>query len=112
MDREKIINKHFHRAFLGYDAEEVDAFLDEILREMDRADQELGIARLRIRILLEELEARGVIPARREGERIKADERAAAPKESPAEEKPPEEFQEEPQEKPQEEPLEEPEKNE
>lgn len=65
MDKQKIVNKHFQRAFLGYDVEEVDAFLDEIIRDMERADQELGIAKLRIRMLLEELENHGLIKCRR-----------------------------------------------
>lgn len=64
MDKERIINQHFHRSILGYDVEEVDAFLDEIIREMDRREQELGIARLRIKILLEELENHGLIKNR------------------------------------------------
>ncbi len=65
MDKQKIINKHFQRSFLGYDVEEVDAFLDEIIRDMERAEQEMGIARLRIRMLLEELETHGLLKCRR-----------------------------------------------
>ncbi|HOF99532.1 MAG: Cell cycle protein GpsB [Firmicutes bacterium ADurb.Bin248] len=61
MDKEKIVNKRFRRSFLGYDIEEVDAFLDDIIREFDRRDQEAGVARLRIRMLLEELACRGPI---------------------------------------------------
>lgn len=64
MDKDTIINKHFQRAFLGYDVEEVDAFLDEVIRDMDRREQELGVARLRIKILLEELENHGLISRR------------------------------------------------
>lgn len=56
MNRDVIINKAFTRAFLGYDAGEVDAFLDEIIREFDRIKQELDVARLRNKMLLEELE--------------------------------------------------------
>lgn len=59
MDKAKIVNKRFRRSFLGYDIEEVDAFLDEIVRALDQRDQEAGVARLRIRMLLEELACRG-----------------------------------------------------
>ena len=61
MNKDTIVNKHFQRSFPGYDVEEVDAFLDEIVRDMDRREQELGILKLRIKILLEELEGRGLI---------------------------------------------------
>lgn len=56
MNRDVIINKTFTRAFLGYDAGEVDSFLDEVIREFDRMKQELDVARLRNKMLLEELE--------------------------------------------------------
>lgn len=67
MDQSYLINKRLRRAFLGYDVEEVDAFIDEIIRDMDRREQELGVARLRIRILLEELESHGLIRNKAEG---------------------------------------------
>ena len=47
MNRDVIINKTFTRAFFGYDAGEVDSFLDEVIREFDRIKQELDVARLR-----------------------------------------------------------------
>ena len=53
---EEIINRQFSRAFWGYDIGEVDEFLDEIIRGNERAEQELEIAQLRIKMLLEELE--------------------------------------------------------
>lgn len=56
MNRDVIINKTFTCAFLGYDAGEVDSFLDEVIREFDRIKQELDVARLRNKMLLEELE--------------------------------------------------------
>lgn len=56
MNRDVIINKTFTRAFFGYDAGEVDSFLDEVIREFDRIKQELDVARLRNKMLLEELE--------------------------------------------------------
>ena len=56
MTRDVIINKVFTRAFMGYDAAEVDNFLDEVIREFDRMKQELDVARLRNKMLLDELE--------------------------------------------------------
>lgn len=56
MNRDSIINKVFSRAFLGYDAEEVDSFLDEVIREFDRMRQELDVSRLRNKMLIEELD--------------------------------------------------------
>lgn len=56
MNRDSIINKVFSRAFLGYDAEEVDSFLDEVIRELDRMRQELDVSRLRNKMLIEELD--------------------------------------------------------
>ena len=53
---EEIINKQFSRAFWGYDIGEVDEFLDDIVRSNERAEQELEIAQLRIKMLLEELQ--------------------------------------------------------
>ena len=53
---EEIINRQFSRAFWGYDIGEVDEFLDEMIRGNERAEQELEIAQLRIKMLLEELE--------------------------------------------------------
>ena len=50
---EEIINRQFSRAFWGYDIGEVDEFLDEIIRGNERAEQELEIAQLRIKMLLE-----------------------------------------------------------
>ena len=47
MDRNEIINKRFSHAFFGYDVIEVDGFLDEIIREMDRMHNELDILELR-----------------------------------------------------------------
>ena len=36
----EIANKNFRRSFIGYDMEQVDAFLDEILAELDKMQQE------------------------------------------------------------------------
>ncbi len=44
MEREDIINKKFPHAFWGYDVTEVDLFLDEVIRELDRLHNELDMA--------------------------------------------------------------------
>ena len=46
MEREEIINKKFPHSFWGYDITEVDLFLDEMIRELDRLHNELDIAEL------------------------------------------------------------------
>lgn len=46
MDRNEIINKEFSHSFWGYDVVEVDLFLDEVIRELDRLHNELDIASL------------------------------------------------------------------
>ena len=46
MDRNEVINKTFPHAFWGYDVIEVDLFLDEVVRELDRLHNELDIALL------------------------------------------------------------------
>ncbi len=75
MNKDQIVNKQFSKAFLGYDVAEVDAFLDEIVRDNDRARQELDVARLRIKMLAEELEhARGA-----KADKKRSGEAAAAP---------------------------------
>ncbi len=56
MNKEQIVNKQFTRAALGYDMAEVDSFLDEIIRDYDVTRQELEVARLRVKMLVEELE--------------------------------------------------------
>ncbi len=55
MQIQEIINRKFSRAFQGYDIGEVDAFLDEIIRDMERMEQELQLLELRNKMLLEEL---------------------------------------------------------
>ena len=46
MTRRDIINKRIPHAFFGYDVAEVDLFLDEVIRELDRIHNELEIASL------------------------------------------------------------------
>lgn len=55
MQAKEIIERRFSRAFRGYDVGEVDAFLDEILRDQERMEQELRLLELRNNMLLEEL---------------------------------------------------------
>ena len=47
MNRNDIITRKFAHAFFGYDVEDVDLFLDEIIREFDRIHNELEIAELK-----------------------------------------------------------------
>ena len=79
---EEIINKQFSRAFWGYDIGEVDTFLDEIVRANERAEQELEIAQLRIRMLLEELEH---YTGKREDAKEATGQKAEAPASKPVE---------------------------
>ncbi len=55
MHAKEIIEHKFSRAFRGYDIGEVDAFLDEILRDQERLEQELDLLEVRNKMLLEEL---------------------------------------------------------
>ncbi len=47
MNRQDIIKRKFSHSFFGYDVEDVDLFLDEIIREFDRIHNELDIAELK-----------------------------------------------------------------
>lgn len=51
MTRNDIIHKKFSRAFRGYDPAEVDAFLDEIVRELDKLEQARSLAETRAELL-------------------------------------------------------------
>ncbi|MEA5059598.1 MAG: DivIVA domain-containing protein [Candidatus Pelethousia sp.] len=55
MRAKDIIERKFSRAFRGYDVSEVDAFLDEILRDQERMEQEMQLLELRNKMLLDEL---------------------------------------------------------
>ncbi len=55
MQAKEIIEHKFSRAFRGYDIGEVDAFLDEILRDQERLDQEMQMLEMRNKMLLDEL---------------------------------------------------------
>jgi len=54
-----IVKQHFTRAFRGYDVQEVDLFLDEVIRELDRRDRERDELLTSIERLLAALEERG-----------------------------------------------------
>jgi len=60
MTQQEIIERKFSRAFRGYDIAEVDAFLDEIVKDMERAEQERQLLELRNQLLLEQLARHGV----------------------------------------------------
>ena len=47
MNRNDIIKRKFSHSFFGYDVEDVDLFLDEVIREMDRIHNELDIETLK-----------------------------------------------------------------
>ena len=66
MTVEAIANKSFRRTFLGYDLEEVDAFLDEIIRQMQQMEQERRELTDTIDYLVGELRAAGLAPVERE----------------------------------------------
>ncbi|MBQ4610745.1 MAG: DivIVA domain-containing protein [Clostridia bacterium] len=55
-----IANKKFSRAFLGYNISEVDAFLDEIAKDLERREQDIKLLELRNEMLIERLAASGV----------------------------------------------------
>lgn len=57
MQIEDILQKDFKHAFLGYDVQQVDAFLDEIIEEFKRNKEENDLMVLRIEALLERLDA-------------------------------------------------------
>ena len=66
MTVEAIANKSFRRTFLGYDLEEVDAFLDEIIRRMQQMEQERRELTDTIDYLVGELKSAGIVPMDRE----------------------------------------------
>ncbi len=48
MNRDDVINKNFPHSFFGYDAIEVDMFLDEVIREFDRLHNEIDVLTFRL----------------------------------------------------------------
>ena len=66
MTVEAIANKSFRRTFLGYDLEEVDDFLDEIIRQIQQMEQERRELTDTIDYLVGELRNAGIVPMDRE----------------------------------------------
>ena len=66
MTVEAIANKSFRRTFLGYDLEQVDEFLDEIIRQMQQMEQERRELTDTIDYLVGELRSAGIVPMDRE----------------------------------------------
>lgn len=56
MDINDIINKQFSRVFKGYDIQEVDAFLDEIIHDYEVFEKNNKLMITRIHALLDEIE--------------------------------------------------------
>lgn len=48
MEREDVINKVFPHSLFGYDPVAVDAFLDEVIRELDRKNNTIDVLRLKL----------------------------------------------------------------
>lgn len=55
-----IASRRFSRAIMGYDIREVDEFLDEIAKDLERREQELKMLQLRNELLIERLAASGI----------------------------------------------------
>ncbi len=55
-----IANRKFSRAFMGYNIMEVDAFLDEIAKDIERREQDIKLLELRNEMLIERLAASGI----------------------------------------------------
>ena len=66
MTVEAIANKSFRRTFLGYDLEQVDDFLDEIIQQMQQMEQERRELTDTIDYLVGELRSAGIVPMDRE----------------------------------------------
>ncbi len=70
MTMEAIANKSFRRTFLGYDLEEVDEFLDEIIQQIQQMEQERRELTDTIDYLVGELRNAGIVPMDRELENV------------------------------------------
>ena len=66
MTVEAIANKSFRRTLLGYDLEQVDDFLDEIIRQIQQMEQERRELTDTIDYLVGELKNAGIVPMDRE----------------------------------------------
>ena len=70
MTVEAIANKSFRRTFLGYDLEQVDDFLDEIIRQIQQMEQERRELTDTIDYLVGELKNAGIVTMEREMEYV------------------------------------------
>ena len=70
MTVEAIANKSFRRTFLGYDLEQVDDFLDEIIKQMQQMEQERRELTDTIDYLVGELRSAGIVPMDRETDAV------------------------------------------
>ena len=70
MTVEAIANKSFRRTFLGDDLEEVDGFLDEIIRQIQQMEQERRELTDTIDYLVGELKNAGIVTMEREMEYV------------------------------------------
>ena len=61
MKKQEIINKRFNKSILGYDVKEVDAFLDEIIKEFDRYEHERKMIDLKIEMLETEIKQKNTM---------------------------------------------------
>ena len=66
MTVEAIANKSFRRTFLGYDLEQVDNFLDEIIQQFQQMEQERRELTDTIDYLVGELKNAGIVPVDQE----------------------------------------------
>lgn len=58
MEVSDIVSKRFSKSLYGYNVEEVDLFLDEIIHTLEKEKQEKELMVMRIEALVEELERR------------------------------------------------------
>lgn len=55
MTNEEILNKSFNRAISGYNIIEVDSFLDDVLKEVEKRDNEREHLEARVKVLQDEV---------------------------------------------------------
>ena len=55
MTNEEILNKKFSRAISGYNIIEVDSFLDDVLKEAEKRDNEKEHLEARVKVLQDEV---------------------------------------------------------
>lgn len=60
MNIKDIENRKFSRSIMGYDISEVDEFLDEIAKDIERREQDIKLLELRNEMLIERLAAGGI----------------------------------------------------